>query len=152
MSTVTAFGAARRGPTFYFLRHLLEMTVAMLLGMCILGAAFREIHVVVFGTGFSDAWDEHVGLTSLAMAFNMTLPMVAWMRHRGHSWARGGEMAAAMFIPAFTLLLLFWLGAVSAEVVLPAQMALMIPAMVAVMFYRLDDYTGHRFTPQIRQA
>jgi hypothetical protein len=41
---------------------------------------------------------------------------------------------------------------VSAEVVLPAQMALMIPAMVAVMFYRLDDYTGHRFTPQIRQA
>jgi hypothetical protein len=32
-----------------------------------------------------------------AMTFNMTLPMVALMRYRGHGWERCVEMAAAMF-------------------------------------------------------
>src|SRR6266508_2786357 len=81
--------------TLTLLRHLLEMTVAMLLGMVVLGMAFRQVHLAVFGTGFDDAWHRHTELAAFAMAFNMTLPMVAWMRHRGHSWERGGEMAAA---------------------------------------------------------
>lgn len=34
----------------------------------------------------------------------MTVPMVLWMRHRGHSWERGGEMAAAMNLPLLPLL------------------------------------------------
>jgi hypothetical protein len=46
------------------------------------------------------------------LAFNMTLPMVLRMRHRGHSWERGGEMAAAMVVPALALLVLFWLGVI----------------------------------------
>jgi hypothetical protein len=82
-----------------FVRHLLEMTVAMVLGMVVLGTAFGEIHLLVFGSGFDQAWHRHVELTAFAMAFNMTLPMVACMRHRGHSWERGGEMAAAMNLP-----------------------------------------------------
>jgi hypothetical protein len=126
-----------------FVRHLLEMTVAMVLGMIVLGSAFREIHVIVFGAGFEDAWHRHPELASLAMAFNMTLPMVAWMRHRGHSWERGGEMAAAMFLPAFTLLVLLWLGGLSAHMVLPLQMVLMLPSMILVMLYRVDEYAGH---------
>jgi hypothetical protein len=126
-----------------FLRHLFEMTVAMMLGMCVLGAAFRGIHVAVFGTGFDDAWHRHVELTAFAMAFNMTLPMVAWMRHRGHGWQRSGEMAAAMFVPALALLALFRLTVISAHVVLPLQMALMLPSMILVMLYRIDEYTRH---------
>jgi hypothetical protein len=134
-----------------FVRHLLEMTVAMMLGMCVLGAAFREIHVAVFGTGFDDAWHRHVELTAFAMAFNMTLPMVAWMRHRGHTWERSGEMAAAMLVPAFALLALSWLTVISAHAVLPLQMALMLPSMILVMLYRIDEYTGHGHTPAHRQ-
>ena len=104
-----------RGPRARtFLRHLVEMTVAMMLGMAILGMAFREIHVALFGTGFDDAWHQHTELAVFAMTFNMTLPMVLWMHHRGHSWERGGEMAAAMFLLALVLLGLFWTGVVSA--------------------------------------
>jgi hypothetical protein len=123
-----------------FARHLLEMVVAMMLGMCILGAAFRELHVVVFGTGFAAAWRDHVALAAFAMGFNMTVPMVLWMHHRHHSWERGGEMAGAMILPVLPLLLLDWLGAIPGGVVLGLQMILMIPAMLALMLYRKDEY------------
>jgi hypothetical protein len=125
------------------------MTVAMMLGMCILGMAFRGIHLAVFGSGFDAAWKEHTELAVFAMTFNMTLPMVAWMHHRGHSWERGGEMAAAMFVLALACLVPFWLGTISGTVVLPLEMALMIPAMVVVMLYRIDEYAGHPGTPAV---
>jgi hypothetical protein len=124
-----------------FLRHAGEMTVAMLLGMVVLGMAFRQIHIALFGTGFDDAWHQHTELAVFAMAFNMTLPMVAWMRYRGHSWERSGEMAAAMFLPALPLLALLWLRLISAHWVLPLQMVLMLPSMIIAMLYRLDEYS-----------
>jgi len=136
-------GTLRWPRTRTFLRHLLEMTVAMVLGMVVLGMAFRQLHLALFGTGFDEAWHEHTELAAFAMAFNMTLPMVVWMHHRGHSWERGGEMAAAMFLPALALLVLFWLGGLSAHLVLPLQMVLMLPSMIVVMLYRVDEYTGH---------
>jgi flagellar biosynthetic protein FliP len=125
-----------------FVRHATEMTVAMMLGMCVLGAVFRQVHLAVFGTGFEQAWHQHPELTSLAMAFNMTVPMVAWMHYRGHSWQRGGEMAAAMFMPAIVLIPMFWLGAVPAAAVLPMEMAAMMPAMIGAMLIRHNDYTA----------
>lgn len=143
MSTAVLSASNRWPRATRFVRHLIEMTVAMMLGMCVLGAAFTEIHIAVFGTGFDVAWHRHVELTSLAMAFNMTLPMVAWMRHRGHGWERGGEMAAAMFAPAFVLLTLFWLTIVPARFVLPWEMALMLPSMIFAMLMRRDEYAGH---------
>lgn len=136
MDTVQVHHRAR-----HFVRHALEMTVAMMLGMCILGMAFRGIHVALFGTGFDDAWRRHTELAVFAMTFNMTLPMVALMRYRGHGWRRSAEMGAAMFALAVALLVPFWLGLLSARLVLPLEMALMLPTMIAVMLYRLDDYT-----------
>jgi hypothetical protein len=124
-----------------FVRHAVEMTIAMLVGMVVLGMAFRQLHVALFGTGFDDAWHEHTELAAFAMAFNMTLPMVALMRYRGHSWERGGEMAAAMFLPALPLLVLLWLGLISAHWVLPLQMVLMLPSMIVAMLYRVDEYS-----------
>ena len=132
-----------------FVRHALEMTVAMLVGMIALGMAFRQIHIALFGTGFDDAWHQHTELAAFAMAFNMTLPMVAWMRYRGHSWERGGEMAAAMFLPALPLLVLLWLGLISAHLVLPLQMALMLPSMILAMLYRANEYAGHAHAPAV---
>jgi hypothetical protein len=126
-----------------FSRHLLEMTIAMMLGMVILGMAFRQIHVAVFGTGFDKAWHDHTELAVFAMTFNMTLPMVAWMRHRGHAWRACGEMAGAMAVLALTLLVLFWAEIVSDDVVLPLEMVLMVPTMFVVMALRFDEYTSH---------
>jgi hypothetical protein len=141
-----ASAADRPLSVWNFLRHLLEMTVAMMLGMCILGMTFRQLHLAVFGTGFDEAWHEHTELAVFAMTFNMTLPMVAWMHHRGHSWERGGEMAAAMFVLALACLVPFWLGVVSDTLVLPLEMNLMLPAMILVMLYRYDEYAGHPHT------
>lgn len=124
-----------------FLRHAGEMTIAMLVGMVVLGMAFRQLHVALFGTGCDDAWHEHTELAAFAMAFNMTLPMVWLMRYRGHSWERGGEMATAMFLPAVPLLVLLWLGLISAHWVLPLQMVLMLPSMIVAMLYRVDEYS-----------
>ena len=125
-----------------FLRHFFEMIVVMMLGMCVLGAAFGELHGLAFGSGFADAWRDHVGLAAFAMAFNMTVPMVLWMRYRGHSWERGGEMAAAMNLPLLPLLVLHSLDLIPAQGVLGLQMMLMIPAMVLAMLYRSEEYTA----------
>jgi hypothetical protein len=139
----TAVAGSPRGPQLKrFSRHVIEMTVAMLLGMAVLGMAFRALHVALFGTGFDAAWHEHTELAVFAMTFNMTLPMVVLMRYRGHAWDRCGEMAAAMFVLAFTLLVPFWLGPLSADAVLPLEMALMLPTMIAVMALRFDEYAG----------
>lgn len=137
----TGLDGWRANGTRHFLRHAFEMTVAMMLGMCILGAAFRGIHLAVFGTGFDNAWHRHTELAVFAMTFNMTLPMVVLMRYRGHDWRRSGEMAAAMFVLALALLVLFWLGVISAHVVLPLEMVLMLPTMVLVMLHRFGEYS-----------
>ena len=122
-----------------FLRHLLEMIVVMMLGMCVLGAAFGAFHELAFGSGFAAAWRDHVVLAAFAMAFNMTVPMVLWMRYRGHRWQRGGEMAAAMNLPVLPLLLMHWLGPIPSQGVLGLQMMLMLPAMLAAMLYRKEE-------------
>ena len=135
-----------------FLRHLLEMIVVMMLGMCVLGAAWGAFHQIVFGSAFADAWRDYVGLAAFAMAFNMTVPMVLWMRYRGHSWERGGEMAAAMNLPLLPLLVLYALDVIAAQGVLGLQMMLMVPAMVLAMLYRKEEYSApHTAHPHRRR-
>ena len=132
-----AHGTKRR-----FIRHFFEMVAVMTLGMVVLGAAFRQLHILILGSGFAAAWDDHVLLAAFAMAFNMTVPMVLWMRYRGHSWERGGEMAVAMNLPVLPALVLYWLGAIPSDGVLGLQMMLMIPAMLGTMLYRKEEYTA----------
>jgi hypothetical protein len=133
-----------------FLRHFFEMLLVMMLGMCVLGAAFGAFHELAFGSGVAAAWRDHVVLAAFAMAFNMTVPMVLWMRYRGHSWERGGEMAAAMNLPVLPLLVLYGVDVIAARGVLEGQMMLMIPAMLGAMLYRKEEYSaphtahGHR--------
>ena len=137
-----------RRKVWRFVRHLLEMIVAMMLGMCVLGAAWGAFHEIVFGSAFADAWRDYVGLAAFAMAFNMTVPMVLWMRYRGHSWERGGEMVGAMNLPLLPLLLLYSLDLIPAEAVLGLQMMLMIPSMVLAMLYRKEEYSAtHQTAP-----
>lgn len=136
------------GPTRRFVRHFLEMMLVMMLGMCVLGAAFGELHFLLFGSGVANAWRDHVGLAAFAMAFNMTVPMVLWMRYRGHSWERGWEMAVVMNLPVLPAFVLYGAGVIPGGGVLGIQMMLMVPAMLAAMLYRKDQYsaphTAHR--------
>ena len=143
MTTITAPRSWRPGRTFSFLRHLGEMTVAMLLGMF----AYGVLLGVVLGAAGSTVEDARLGqpeLFVLGMATSMSVPMVAWMRHRGHEWRNGIEMSAAMFAPALVLIACYWVHAVEANSICPLACAAMIPAMVGAMLFRVDDYTGDR--------
>ncbi|GAA3466145.1 hypothetical protein [Nonomuraea roseola] len=127
--------------TLRFAWHFGEMLVAMILGMVLLGPVW-------------DALTSWLGLAALfartdvavmVMAADMTVAMTIWMRYRGHSWAPVAEMGAAMFVPFLLLLPPYWLGALSGEVVMIAGHVLMLPAMLAAMLWRKDEYTrGHK--------
>ncbi|MEV4165925.1 hypothetical protein [Nonomuraea dietziae] len=123
--------------TLRFAWHFGEMLVAMILGMVLLGPVW-------------DALTSWLGLAALfartdvavmVMAADMTVAMTIWMRYRGHSWAPVAEMGAAMFVPFLLLLPPHWLGALSGEVVMIAGHVLMLPAMLAAMLWRRDEYT-----------
>jgi hypothetical protein len=150
MEIATIHARLPSGPVRRFARHFLEMVLVMMVGMMVLGAAFGALHVLLFGSGFAEAWRDHVGLAAFAMAFNMTVPMVLWMRYRGHSWERGCEMAAAMNLPVLPALVLYGAGVIPARGVLGMQMMLMLPAMLAAMLYRKEEYSAPHAAHQHR--
>jgi uncharacterized membrane protein YfcA len=123
----------------HVLRHLGEMTVAMMLGMAVLGAA---VQFALTAAGLdSDAPPlDSAPVSALIMAFNMSVPMVWWMRRRGHSWPYAMEMAAAMFVPVVALTPGFWLGLISGDGLSMIQHAIMLPSMVVVMLRRRREF------------
>ncbi|HSD77178.1 MAG TPA: hypothetical protein VLA98_07220 [Solirubrobacteraceae bacterium] len=126
-----------------FLRHYAEMLVAMVVGMFVLGAVLGALLEAV-GVRVSDWSTDAPELMLLGMAFTMSVPMVAWMRHRGHGWAPAWEMTASMFAPSLAAIALLWGGAVEeTDTLLAVQHVGMLPSMLAVMLLRLDEYTGH---------
>jgi hypothetical protein len=113
------------------------MVMAMALGMLVLGMPLDML------LGAAGADTDAPELMLLGMAFTMSVPMVAWMRYRGHGWAPAWEMTASMFVPSVAALVLFWTGAVEGSSALMAiQHVAMFPAMLAVMLLRRDEYSG----------
>jgi hypothetical protein len=125
-------------PTAHFIRHYLEMVIAMLLGMAVLGIpGFMALEAAGVDT-------DAAGVLLWGMAVSMTVPMVAWMRHRGHGWLPCWEMAAAMIVPTIGALALLEAGALGdAHAAMGIQHVVMFPAMLGVMLLRRDEYTAH---------
>lgn len=130
----------RVGGTLHFLRHFGEMLLAMVAGMMVLGVVDRGI-LAAAGTDVSEVKDAAPEVISVVMAFNMTVGMTVWMRHRGHSWARVVEMAGAMFVPAVAAIVLFWCAVLHSDAILPLQHVAMLPAMIAVMLLHRSEYS-----------
>jgi hypothetical protein len=128
----------RRRPWVQFLRHYLEMVVAMLVGMIALGPVVGWL-LSAAGLAYSHA--ERPDLAAVEMTVTMSAGMVAWMRFRGHGWPGTLEMTAAMFVPAAVLVPLLWLGAVPAGSVLTALHVAMLPLMLVAMLRRRGEYT-----------
>ena len=134
-------GQARRhlGAGWRFMRHLLEMVVAMFAGMAVLGVALWVL-------GEPAGYDAHPIVRYGLMGAFMAAPMVAWMRHRGHSWSEGLEMTAAMLLPMFALVVAVELGMARyvpglSEATLPLfSHVAMIAGMVVLMIYRFERY------------
>ena len=122
-----------------FVRHYLEMVVAMAAGMIVLGPV-ESLLLDPVGWAELRARPE---LDALVMATNMTVAMVAWMRLRGHGWAAAAQMAVAMYASFVVLFPPLWLGVLPATGLLALGHVLMLVAMAAVMLRRRDEYTGH---------
>ena len=130
-------------PVVHFVRHYLEMVVAMFVGMFALG---MPLAALLGATGIDvSAWQTDAReLLLIGMAVTMSVPMAAWMRYRGHGWAPVWEMTASMFAPSFAAIALLWGGMVDdSDALLLIQHVGMLPSMLAVMLFRLDEYTGH---------
>jgi hypothetical protein len=129
----------RLGGGWRFARHLLEMVVAMMAGMAVLGVALWVL-------GEPPGYDAHPLVEYGLMGASMTAPMVAWMRHRGHSWYDGLEMTAAMLIPMLALVVSVELGVaryvpgLSEHSLMMLSHVAMIAGMVVLMIYRFDRY------------
>ena len=123
------------GRRFPLARHLIEMYLAMQVGM----AAGSLSLAVVIGTSVAETRRQHPVAFLLVMALSMTLPMAAWMLHRGHSRRRAGEMAAAMLAPALPLIGLQLSHVITASGC-GAYMTLSTIAMITLVVYRRNEY------------
>ncbi|MER7459553.1 hypothetical protein [Micromonospora sp. NPDC126480] len=129
---------ARRVPPLA--RHLLEMVLAMVVGMLLLGPA-RGALAGALGLGPAAP-----GTGALLMATDMSLGMSVWMWYRGHSAPAIGEMAAAMYAPVLLLAVPYAVGLIGAGALMVGGHLLMVPAMAAAVLRRRDEYAEHRGT------
>jgi hypothetical protein len=130
-------------PTRQFIRHYAEMVVAMFAGMAVLyvpaGWALGAV-----GSSWSELTDTAPALMLLAMAITMTVPMVGWMRYRGHGRRANTEMSASMLVPTFAVMALQLAGLVEdINVLLVVEHVAMLLGMLGVMLARPSEYTHH---------
>jgi hypothetical protein len=117
----------------HFIRHYIEMVIAMLVGMAVIGGPVA-LAFDAAGVELSDA------ARLLNMGLSMTVPMIAWMRYRGHGRRLCNEMAAAMLLPTVAAISL--LGAVDDfDALMALEHIAMLVAMLGAMLLRRDEYT-----------
>lgn len=139
--TVTRPRLQRRlGGFGHFLLHFLEMCMPMCIGWAVGDFVY---FAVADALGSSDPFGEWPVLSLAIVTFNMTAPMVAWMRFRGMAWRPIMEMAAAMVVLALLILTAGSLGIVAMESLPWLAHGLMMPAMLVPMVLRPGLYTGH---------
>jgi len=123
----------------HFLRHYGEMVLAMFLGMAVLGLPVDR--------AMSAAGADSDAFMFLGMATTMTVPMVAWMMHRGHGWRANAEMSASMFVPTFAVIGVLTTGILTdTGVLMLVEHVAMLLAMAGVMLLRPQEYTHHQVT------
>ena len=126
--------------TRHFIRHYIEMLVAMFLGMAVLGTP-ALLALGAAGVSSAELRADAPALLLLGMGITMTVPMVAWMRHRGHSWGPSNEMAASMLIPTAGVIALLGAGLVAdVGTLLAIEHVVMLPSMLVAMLLRRDEY------------
>src|SRR5215208_6167415 len=125
-----------------FIRHYIEMVVVMFAGMIVLGVP-GEAALHAIGSGTSELRDDAPALVFLGMATTMTVPMVAWMRYRGHTWRPTLEMAASMVIPTLAAIALLAAGVLGFDALMGIEHVAMLLGMLVAMLLRIDEYTSH---------
>lgn len=136
-TTVPSAGSAPHGAHLgsHFWRHFAEMFGVMVAGMIASAAIFLTIVQMTW----DEATREHPMGSLLVIAAGMTIPMAAWMLHRGMGRRNTIEMAAVMALPAIPFLCLVWFGVTDSALCGP-YCILAIVGMLALMLYRRSAY------------
>jgi hypothetical protein len=132
------FVQSRRGSNGRFVRHYAEMVVVMFAGMFVLMAPTGWL-LSAFGTSLSRL---SPAMNMLEMALTMTVPMIAWMRYRGHAWLPSLEMAASMLIPTAAVIGLLSAGVATTGALMVPEHVAMLACMLVAMLLRRDEYSG----------
>jgi len=127
-----------RNPIWTFVRHYIEMIVAMVLGM-----ALYPLWVMATSNAPAESWVHRTDVAGIVMATAMSIPMVAWMMYRRHRTLLTVEMVAAMFAGFLVLLPPLWMGAISAATFMIAGHILMPLFMLLAMLGRRGEYMHH---------
>lgn len=78
----------------------------------------------------------------------MTVPMVAWMRVRGHGWQAIAEMGAAMLIPTVAAMAAVATDFTSdLDALYAGEHTAMLAAMLLAMLWRRSEYAHAHPTP-----
>ena len=136
-SPIAPAPAAPRGSTHHFIRHYVEMVAVMFAGMYGLMAPADWL-LSAFGTS-SDRLSPAMNI--FTMALTMTVPMVIWMRYRGHAWRPNVEMAGSMLIPTFAVMGLLSAGVGTSGSLMIPEHAGMLACMLVAMLLRRDEYS-----------
>jgi hypothetical protein len=126
-----------------FIRHFLEMCVAMCVGGGLLNALIFVAGPAV--VGYPDLREKTPALGLLLIALIYLAPMAAWMRFRRMPWRPVLEMSGAVVALAIVLFGLAAFGAISERDLRSSALGFCGPAclvMLPVMLLRLDLYTG----------
>lgn len=135
--TVQIPGLATRA--WHFIRHLLEMCLAMCVGGIPLIVLFFWGAATI---GYPDLLQRFPELSVLVIGFILSLPMIAWMRFRGMAWRLTLEMSITTISLGILLAGLGWLGILPRSSLFEWMTRLACPSMLIPMFLRLDYYTG----------
>jgi hypothetical protein len=133
--------------TRHFIRHYFEMVVVMFAGMAVLGAPAGWALGAV-GSSWSELTDHSPALMLLLMATTMTVPMVGWMRYRGHGWRANTEMAASMVLPTLAAIGLLAVGTDIGTLLVGEHIAMLL-GMLAAMLLRPEEYTHYHGHGQV---
>jgi hypothetical protein len=126
--------------TGYFFRHFLEMCLAMCIGGIALNILFFYTAAQI---GYPNLLSNFPEFSILAIGINLAIPMIVWMRFRGHNWRLTLEMASTSIILAALLIGMSGLGIIPKNSMLEWIRSLACPTMLIPMLLRLDTYTGH---------
>jgi hypothetical protein len=124
-----------------FARHYVEMVLAMFAGMLVLGMP------AAWAVGLDTAGTDRPALRLFGMALTMTVPMVAWMRYRGHGWRPCNEMSAAMLLPTFVAIAL--LPVVAYGTLMAVEHVAMLALMLVAMLLRPEEYMHHDHSHEV---
>jgi hypothetical protein len=122
-----------------FARHYVEMVAAMFIGMFALSKPADWL-LQAFG---ASSGGHHSTRMLVTMAVTMTVPMVGWMRYRGHAWRPTMEMSASMLVPTAAVLGLLWTGVATAMgTLMVLEHVAMLSFMLLAMLLRWDEYSA----------